>query len=251
MGYWNKFAAGKEVVDRLELPPIQITDVRAQRRPIHTYTAQERNSVLTQIVREIAIGQTLAAACRQTGIPIKTYRRWYRQQPLLPRVDVSTVAMWGPTDQACSESPTAESMPRVSAELLCTHDREKLYDEVWSMPMFVLAKQYGLSDETLGRRCRKLHLPLPAPGHWRRLESGSPVQSRPPLPEIQIIGEQKEWKSNVYSVSEIALKSQCISVAVSGGKTLEEACRITGIAMTTYRRWRKRLADGWLEGLAR
>ena len=264
-GYWSKSAAaraaepkpalptakvkpraeafalpGKQVVDRPELTPIQITDVRAQRRPIHTDTAEERNSVLTQIAREIATGQTLAAACRQAGISEKKYRRWYRQQPMLPPVDVATIAVWGPMHQACSESARTESMPRVSAKLLCTHDREKLYGEVWSMPMLVLAKQYGVSNVTLWGRCRKLYLPLPVPGHWRRLESGLLVQSRPPLPEIQIIDEQKEWKSNVYSLSEIALKSQCISDAVSGGKTLEEACRITRIAMTTYRRWRKR-----------
>jgi hypothetical protein len=131
----------------------------------------------------------------------------------------------------------------VSAKLLLIHDREKLYSEVWSKPLSQLARQYGVWEVTLWRRCRKLHVPLPVQGYWRRLENGLPVQRRPPFPGIQIIDEQKkDWKSNVCSLSEIAVKSQRISDAVSGGETLKEACRMNGIAATTHRRWRKRLS---------
>jgi hypothetical protein len=135
------------------------------------------------------------------------------------------------------------SRPRVSATLLRVHDREKLYGEVWRTSLSELAKQYGVSDVTMWRRCRALHIPLPLQGHWQRMKSGLPVQQRPLLPEIQTSDEsKKEWKSTVYSFPEIAQIVQRVSEAVSSGKTLEDACRITGIAITTYRRWRKRVS---------
>ena len=238
-GYWNKVAAGKQVAQRPALPPLQMTEVGAQRR---AYTAEERSAVLTQIARDIAAGQTLAAACRQAGILEKTYRRWYRQQPALAPLDVYPITPRLSVDQAASGSSTMKSWPKVSRKLLCTHDREKLHGEVWSTTISLLAEQYGVSESTIWERCRKLHIPLPAQGHWRRLRSGLPVQQRTPLPEIQIIDEsEREWKSNLYSLPEIASISQRISDAISNGKTLEDACRETGIAVTTYRRWRKRL----------
>jgi transposase-like protein len=229
------------VVDRPELPAIQITDVRTEVRPV-LHTAEERHSILDRIGRDLANGQTLAASCRQAGIGNKTYRRWYRQQPTLAPADLDVGTSCKLTDEAYSELPTIKMLPRASAKLLRSHDRDKLYLEVWSKPLCQLAKQYGVWQVTLWRICRKLHIPLPARGHWRRSESGLPVQSRPPLPEIQIIDEHKDWKSNAYSLSETALKSQSISDAVSGGKTLEEACRTNGIAVTTYRRWCKHLS---------
>ena len=36
---------------------------------------------------------------------------------------------------------------------------------VWSMPMTKLAKEYGVSDVTLRKTCRKQNIPLPAQGH--------------------------------------------------------------------------------------
>jgi len=47
-----------------------------------------------------------------------------------------------------------------------TYDREMLYQEVWTEPMFQLAKKYGLSDVGLAKICRKLKIPRADRGYW-------------------------------------------------------------------------------------
>jgi transposase-like protein len=241
-GYWSRLAAGKPLPPRPELPAIQIADAGAPVNPIRTYTIEERSSIVTKVSCEIAKGQTLAAACRQAGISEKKYRRWYRHQPPLSGLDLPVIGSSGPLDNACAESAAVPAWT-VPPKLVRPHDREKLHAEVWSKPLCQVADRYGICQVTLWRRCKKWHIPLPAHGHWRRLESGLPVQQIPPLPQLQVVKEhKKEWKSNIYPPSQIALKSQWIADAVSGGQTLKDACRACGIALTTFRRWRKRLS---------
>src|SRR2546422_5857191 len=63
------------------------------------------------------------------------------------------------------------------------HDvrREELYAQVWSEPMVRLAKRYGVSDVALAKVCRKLDIPGPPRGYWRRLETGwRPTPPPPP-----------------------------------------------------------------------
>ena len=59
--------------------------------------------------------------------------------------------------------------------------RRELYEQVWEQPMSRLAKQYGISDVALAKRCRKLRIPVPGRGYWRKLEVGQKVR-RTPLP---------------------------------------------------------------------
>ena len=61
--------------------------------------------------------------------------------------------------------------------------REQLYDEVWSAPMATLARKHGLSDVGLAKICRKLDIPVPWRGFWRKKEVGQSVK-RPPLPKL-------------------------------------------------------------------
>lgn len=62
--------------------------------------------------------------------------------------------------------------------------REELYRQVWSKPTTTLAKELGISDVAIGKLCRKLNVPKPPPGYWRRVEVGS-VLKPPPLPPIR------------------------------------------------------------------
>jgi hypothetical protein len=59
--------------------------------------------------------------------------------------------------------------------------REQLYEQVWQRPMNKLAQEYGVSGATLAKTCRKLNVPLPAQGHWQRVEHGK-AGPLPPLP---------------------------------------------------------------------
>jgi len=64
-----------------------------------------------------------------------------------------------------------------------TVNREELYKLVWTKPTRDLAKEFGISDVALGKICKKLNVPKPPPGHWRRIAAGFMV--RPPsLPTL-------------------------------------------------------------------
>jgi hypothetical protein len=53
-----------------------------------------------------------------------------------------------------------------------TLSREDLYELVWSKPMVELAKDFGMSDVGLAKRCRKLGIPVPGRGYWARVAAG-------------------------------------------------------------------------------
>lgn len=60
------------------------------------------------------------------------------------------------------------------------YDREKLYEEVWTDPVTMVAKRYGVSDVALAKTCKKLLVPIPPRGYWARLASGR----KPPKPKL-------------------------------------------------------------------
>lgn len=62
-----------------------------------------------------------------------------------------------------------------------TLTREDLYELVWSKPVTDLAKDFGISDVALAKRCRRLGIPLPGRGYWARLDAGQKPY-RPKLP---------------------------------------------------------------------
>lgn len=62
-------------------------------------------------------------------------------------------------------------------------DREKLFEQVWSVPMLHLAPTYGLSGPALRQLCVELRVPVPIRGHWARLAAGH-VIPRPSLPSL-------------------------------------------------------------------
>jgi len=50
--------------------------------------------------------------------------------------------------------------------------REDLYELAWSKPISELAKDFGISDVGLAKRCRGLGVPLPGRGYWARIDAG-------------------------------------------------------------------------------
>jgi hypothetical protein len=59
--------------------------------------------------------------------------------------------------------------------------REELYQKVWTTPATKLAREFGISDVALGKICRRMEIPKPPPGHWRKIETGH-CPDIPPLP---------------------------------------------------------------------
>lgn len=56
-----------------------------------------------------------------------------------------------------------------------TFTRKELYDLVWKEPLSRLAKKYKISDNGLRKICKRMNIPLPANGHWQKVQYGYKV----------------------------------------------------------------------------
>ncbi|MAS93127.1 MAG: hypothetical protein CMO55_08015 [Verrucomicrobiales bacterium] len=57
--------------------------------------------------------------------------------------------------------------------------RKQLYKEVWKTPIHRLSEKYGLSDVGLAKACKRMDIPRPPRGYWRRKETGAKVRQTP------------------------------------------------------------------------
>lgn len=90
------------------------------------------------------------------------------------------------------------------------YNRKKLYEEVWSESVSVVARRYGISDNALRKHCIKLDIPLPPRGYWSRLRSGSKVK-KSPLPKSKgkeqlVVYKQSEQQQNAMKKQSERLK---------------------------------------------
>jgi len=56
-----------------------------------------------------------------------------------------------------------------------TLTRKELYDLVWAEPLSRLAKKYKISDNGLRKICKSMIIPIPAMGHWQKIQYGKQV----------------------------------------------------------------------------
>ena len=63
-----------------------------------------------------------------------------------------------------------------------TLTRQQLHDLVWSKPVRDVAKDFGLSDVALAKRCRAVHVPIPPRGYWAKVAAGQ-TPRKTPLPK--------------------------------------------------------------------
>lgn len=76
--------------------------------------------------------------------------------------------------------------------------REALYIKVWETPAVKLTKEFGVSDVAITKMCRRLEIPKPPKGYWRRIETGS-KKTIPPLPKPSEKAQNGVW---IYPKSE-------------------------------------------------
>lgn len=75
-------------------------------------------------------------------------------------------------------SPKAKMCHRCAAAVFAEKSRrfcmskEILEKAVWEMPTSALAKQHGISDQAIGKRCRGLGIVKPPRGYWNRRAAG-------------------------------------------------------------------------------
>ena len=62
--------------------------------------------------------------------------------------------------------------------------REELYKKVWAAPMRAVGQELGLSASGVANVCRKHNIPVPAVGHWTRIEVGHKIAPPPLVPEL-------------------------------------------------------------------
>jgi hypothetical protein len=74
-----------------------------------------------------------------------------------------------------SENPVTRQEPKGLTRL-------DLYEAAWAEPLSRLAPKCCLTDVGLAKLCRRLNIPVPGRGYWRKLETGKRVPKRPALP---------------------------------------------------------------------
>lgn len=67
------------------------------------------------------------------------------------------------------------------AKIIKAIPRHELYALVWQEPRTQLAKQFGVSDVTIGKACKHAGIPTPGPGYWAKQRAGKDPKP-PPLP---------------------------------------------------------------------
>jgi AcrR family transcriptional regulator len=136
--------------------------------------------------------------------------------------------------------------------------REELYDRVWSKPMSVLAREYGLTGNALAKICSRLHVPYPSRGHWAKVLAGT-APARPALPAdpttggeaITISRERANSRRTQTRLSREARREQLITVAAgivaregTHAASMKRIARDTGVSETqayNYFRTREQL----------
>lgn len=65
---------------------------------------------------------------------------------------------------------------RITTAKISWPEKEELAKMVWNIPTSVLAKQLGVSDSAIGKKCAKMGISKPPRGYWRKIECeiGSP-----------------------------------------------------------------------------
>ena len=49
-------------------------------------------------------------------------------------------------------------------------EKDVLQILVWEKPTRQIAKDFGVSDNAIGKRCKKLNIPKPPRGYWAKLQ---------------------------------------------------------------------------------
>jgi hypothetical protein len=116
--------------------------------------------------------RALSVACIRLHIPTPPPGYWTRQED--NRKSISRPPLSDLPDSLIARS-IEDRPPTVSALLMSRYDRNKLYEDVWTMPLAHLAIEYGVSSTVLAIRCKNLHVPTPAVDYWQRKASNLPI----------------------------------------------------------------------------
>jgi hypothetical protein len=133
------------------------------------------------VKRKCCSSETIQSLLRTPRI--RQHLKPHEQRLLRLRLDLRTTRE--KAEHARSEAEQAQIKATRQAYVLASrYNRERLYEEVWSEPVMVVAKKYRLSDVGLAKICKKLNIPRPGLGYWAKKAAGKYVGTRPPLPSL-------------------------------------------------------------------
>jgi len=92
-----------------------------------------------------------------------------------------------------------------------TITREELYALVWSKPTTELAKEFGISDVGLGKICKRMEVPKPPLGYWRKVEVGA----RPRKPRLKTLSSKGQQHAIIHPSSPESKSMETIRKAES------------------------------------
>lgn len=135
--------------------------------------------------------------------------------------------------------------------------RQELYEGVWSKPMSVLAREFGLTGNALAKICSRVNVPYPSRGHWMKVSAGT-APARPALPAdpasegtpITISRERANSRRAQTRLSREARREQLVAVAAhiveregTAAATMKRIAREAGVSETqAYNYFRTREA---------
>ena len=63
-------------------------------------------------------------------------------------------------------------MTKPERQLKDSVTREELYQMIWEEPVTKIAKAYGISNNAIRKKCKKMNVPLPPLGYWSKVQHG-------------------------------------------------------------------------------
>lgn len=167
-----------------------------------------------RLAKELGVTEhALCNACIKLYIPTPPRGFWSMKESNRKRIErpplcnVAALVRFAPATQE-SNDPALY----VSALLMSRHNRQKLYEEVWSMPLGQVSALYGVTDTSIFYRCKNLHIPTPGPEYWQKKELGRVLPDRPALPAVIVKGvtrNTKTWEERKAALGKRNDRSQC------------------------------------------
>jgi AcrR family transcriptional regulator len=124
--------------------------------------------------------------------------------------------------------------------------REELHRQVWSKPISLLAREFGITGNALTKICNRMHVPYPSRGYWSKRPADK-KQLRLPLPaapddareNITITRERAGSRRTHVRLSREARRDQLVQVAAeilrregSHAASMKRIAREAGISET-------------------
>jgi len=120
--------------------------------------------------------------------------------------------------------------------------RQVLYDQVWETPMTKLAKEYGISDVALAKICKKLNVPYPWRGYWRRKETGKAVTPFP-LPSSSDPGKQSVVIYRTIRSEAMMTRSESVRQYMTTEQSPEQKITVPDRLMNPHRLLKEHLGE--------